>query len=629
MKKQFATFLLCILALGGLNVAKAQNLFNPNTYSGWISTPGNYFGTLPAASGVTFSQPARGTGNQFSTATDGLNSGQWQSASAADAIAADRYFTFKATANSTTSFHIDSLRLILSRTAAGPDSCMFQYKSPATGYNFVPVTSAIYTIPDPTINPTISLSIVPATAIQVSPTDSVVFRLVAWHAGSSLGKLKVVNNTAVYGSSAAAVPYTISAATLQTNDPICVSSLKGDSLQVSFTSVGTFNSGNAYSLELSDAAGSFASPLTIGSISSQSNNGIINAFIPAGISTSGAAYRVRIKSSSPAVTGMDTTNVAVHPGLEVTAVVTQPDCPGSFGSIDLAVTGGTGTISYLWSNGGTTQDWTNIVSGPCGGHVTDAVGCSVDTVFQVFPVPAYNVSETIANVTCHSGNNGEISLVVSGATAPYTISWNGTGVSQSGLTASNLPAGNYMMAIHDANNCVYTDQYTITQPTAIAISAVITHAACASCNGNIATAVSGGVSPYTFAWSNSTATSSQVLGMPGSHCVIVTDANGCVADSCFVISSTAGITEAGQSSVAVFPNPASEVIHFAFPENLQGIERTILVTDLFGKNIWQETISGETKQLEIPVSGWANGTYLYQLLIEEKVSASGRIQVSK
>lgn len=624
MKKHICSFLIFALLSIGVNDAKAQNAFNPNTYSGWISTPGNYFATLPAAPGVTFAQPVRGAGNQFSTATDGINAGQWQNTSAADAITSNRYFTFSATANSTTGIQIDSLLLILGRSSTGPDSCMLQYKSPATGYNFVPVTAAVHTILNPATNPTTSLMIVPATSIQVPPSDSVVFRLVAWHASSSLGKMRIVNNTAIYGNTSAAVPATISAASVQTGGPICISSQEGDSVQVTFNSIGTFNPGNTYSLELSDASGSFAAPLTIGWISSQANNGTITGFIPSG--TPGATYRVRVRSSSPVANGSDTSTVVVHPGIELSAVITQPACPGDLGAINLTTTGGTGTIAYTWSNGNTTQNVLNIPAGPCGVAVADAVGCSVDTTFQISAIPAFSVSEILTPVSCHSGNNGAIALTVSGATAPYTISWSGNGISQSGLTASNLEAGNYNLTILDANHCPYSDQYTLTQPTAIVLSAVITHAACASCNGNIALYVSGGVNPYTFEWSNNS-TVSQILGMPGTYCVEVTDANSCLADSCFVISSAAGITALNTASISVYPNPASDVFQFDFPEDLNGIEKTVLVTDLCGKQIWHSVISPEAEQTEVFVTDWAIGTYIYQLFVEHEIVKSGRIQV--
>lgn len=623
MKKQLF-ILVCALAFGGIHEAAAQTPFNPNSYSGWLTTPNNYFATLPAGSGVTFTQPSRGQGNQFSTATDGINSGQWQNVSSSDAINANRYFTFSAVANSTTSFQVDSLLLILGRSSTGPDSCILQYKSPATGYNFVPVTSTIHTILNPTTNPTTSLLIVPSTSILVSASDSVVFRLVGWHASSSLGKMKIVNNTQIYGKTMAAIPPSISAASLQNTNGLCVSSLVGHSVQITFSSIGTFNTGNTYSLELSDASGSFTAPLTIGSVSSQANSGTINGFVPAG--TSNASYRLRVKSSNPVINGLDTTNLLVNPGIELTASVLQPTCPDSTGEINLTTIGGSGTLQYLWSNGKTTADLDSLNAGTYEITITDVAGCSKDSSFQIVSIPAFNVAQTIENATCHSANDGEISVVVSGATAPYAILWSGNGINLAGSTAPNLAAGNYNVTITDANNCVYTNGYTVTEPTLVTLSAVITHATCATCNGNISVMVSGGNAPYSFEWGNNS-TLNQILGTPGTYCVEVTDGNNCMVDSCFVISSTAGINDLSQSSAKVFPNPASDAFQIAFSANLNGFSKEIKITDLFGKVVYENAISGETQQISIPVNNWANGTYSYQILNEDGTSQSGRIVV--
>jgi hypothetical protein len=70
---------------------------------------------------------------------------------------------------------------------------------------------------------------------------------------------------------------------------------------VAYTISGTFNAGNVFTAELSDASGSFAQPLAIGSVTSTSA-GSISITIPAGIPT-GSGYRIRVTSSDPVVTG--------------------------------------------------------------------------------------------------------------------------------------------------------------------------------------------------------------------------------------------------------------------------------------------------------------------------------------
>jgi len=77
----------------------------------------------------------------------------------------------------------------------------------------------------------------------------------------------------------------------------------GDVFMMSYTAKGVFNSGNVFTAQLSDANGSFASPVEIGSVIATSS-GSISAMIPSN-TVNGVAYRVRVVSSSPAVLGSD------------------------------------------------------------------------------------------------------------------------------------------------------------------------------------------------------------------------------------------------------------------------------------------------------------------------------------
>ena len=63
---------------------------------------------------------------------------------------------------------------------------------------------------------------------------------------------------------------------------------------------GTFNPGNIFHLELSDSNGTFRNPTTIASLAS-TTGGTINATLPSNLAR-GNRYRVRVRSTSPAVT---------------------------------------------------------------------------------------------------------------------------------------------------------------------------------------------------------------------------------------------------------------------------------------------------------------------------------------
>jgi N-acetylneuraminic acid mutarotase len=78
----------------------------------------------------------------------------------------------------------------------------------------------------------------------------------------------------------------------------------GYPVTVQFFTDGTYNTGNTFTAQLSDASGRFASPaVIIGSISS-TTSGTINAVIPAS-TPAGTAYRIRVISSDPVFTGPD------------------------------------------------------------------------------------------------------------------------------------------------------------------------------------------------------------------------------------------------------------------------------------------------------------------------------------
>ena len=80
----------------------------------------------------------------------------------------------------------------------------------------------------------------------------------------------------------------------------------GNSIKVVFRNLFAFNSGNVFTVELSDANGNFDSPLVIGAKTSESTNGkdSIICLIPDNLQ-SGNGFRIRIRSSNPRVISED------------------------------------------------------------------------------------------------------------------------------------------------------------------------------------------------------------------------------------------------------------------------------------------------------------------------------------
>jgi hypothetical protein len=83
----------------------------------------------------------------------------------------------------------------------------------------------------------------------------------------------------------------------------------GSTLIVPYTATGTWDTGNIFTAQLSDANGSFGAPTDIGSITSNSS-GTITAVIPVGTPV-GAGYLIRVVGSAPAIVAANTQAISL------------------------------------------------------------------------------------------------------------------------------------------------------------------------------------------------------------------------------------------------------------------------------------------------------------------------------
>ena len=223
------------------------------------------------------------------------------------------------------------------------------------------------------------------------------------------------------------------------------------------------------------------------------------------------------------------------------------------GWIDLNVQGGTGTYTYLWNTGGTTEDPSQLTAGTYTVSVTDQNGCnSIMTTTITQPAAFPLVSGTTTPVSCTGLQNGAVQSVVNGGTLPYTYLWN-TGSTQSSI--SSLGAGVYTVTVTDANGCtnLYTTQ--IIEPiSSLSITATTSDANCISGQlGSINATPSGGTVPYSILWSNGAMTNSISNQIPGTYTATATDANGCETTQNFIINdiSNLQLTSTGDSHICM------------------------------------------------------------------------------
>ncbi len=150
----------------------------------------------------------------------------------------------------------------------------------------------------------------------------------------------------------------------------------GASISVPFTSDAAANAGNVFTVQLSNASGSFAVPVNIGTLTSTTAS-TINGIIPAG-TLAGNGYRVRVVSSSPAVTGtINTSNITINtipaaPVITANGPVTF--CTG--GSVLLS-----GNNGGVWNTGASSPTLTVTASGNY--FVTNTNSCGTVSSNQI------------------------------------------------------------------------------------------------------------------------------------------------------------------------------------------------------------------------------------------------------
>ncbi|PKP01191.1 MAG: hypothetical protein CVU11_15960, partial [Bacteroidetes bacterium HGW-Bacteroidetes-6] len=225
-------------------------------------------------------------------------------------------------------------------------------------------------------------------------------------------------------------------------------------------------------------------------------------------------------------------------------------CGNGLGFINVTPSGGTAPLTFLWSNGSTSEDIYSLHAGNYTLTVTDANGCE-----YIYSKIISNLQGTLSlqnsqvtNETCGNAN-GAINIVLAGGTAPLTYHWSNSASTED---ISGLSAGLYSITVTDANGCVLNHSENI-QNIAGTLSATyqVTNEICSNSAGAVNISVSGGTTPYTFAWSNS-ATSEDISSLhAGIYSCTVTDNTGC---HIVVGSAVVGNSSAGMSASAVVTN---------------------------------------------------------------------------
>lgn len=183
---------------------------------------------------------------------------------------------------------------------------------------------------------------------------------------------------------------------------------ESQNLTVNFDAVGTYNAGNLFNVQISNASGSFSSPTTIGTLNSSASGLQSVTAYPGGSLAAGNGYQIRVVSTNPVTIGSATVSPITINSLPVVTLdplnfvcINSPIFALSGGSpagggyagpgisnnqLNPVIAGlGTHTIIYSYTDA---NDCSSLATQPIlVASCADVSDISVDELIQVYPQP--------------------------------------------------------------------------------------------------------------------------------------------------------------------------------------------------------------------------------------------------
>lgn len=238
--------------------------------------------------------------------------------------------------------------------------------------------------------------------------------------------------------------------------------------------------------------------------------------------------------------------------------------------------------------------------------------------YQTFSVnPAINFepgSIDISPETCVR-NDGGVSVSVNGIGAPFNYVWSNGDTTN---VVNGLMAGRYQVTITSSNS------ETLVVPVDVPYQDIEIQFQTVGQNQNELQAnIIGGLSPYTYEWSNNTSEDIVELNEQGNYSVTVTDALGCsVTDSYENLNTSIEKQSIEKSSFVLYPNPVStnSNVYFTFSTNNEENYNYELI-DLSGRKVVsgvKKSVTGLNKE-QVNLSNLSEGLYILRVQSKEFV----------
>lgn len=225
------------------------------------------------------------------------------------------------------------------------------------------------------------------------------------------------------------------------------------------------------------------------------------------------------------------------PELSIEATMTEllcyNDCNGMISVNEIV--NGVAPFTYTWSNGDGDNVAENLCAGTYSVTVTDEDNCIITAEWTLIAPSQLIASAGATDETLLGANDGTAYVESTGGVEPFTYLWSNDSTGQQII---ELSPGEYSVIVTDANNCSAYDTVVVASGPCAILTGIVHDVSCFGlCDGSID--LPPGWAFYV--WSNGSSAEDLSALCPGIYSVTVDDAEGCTAETSFIVNESAPV----------------------------------------------------------------------------------------
>lgn len=335
-------------------------------------------------------------------------------------------------------------------------------------------------------------------------------------------------------------------------------------------------------------------------------------------------YYIQIDGWNGEVGNAEITITPVDIDESLEAYVGDVSCPldkgeSGNGYVQTFLLGSGSNFSAEWSGPdefSSSENWIyNLGPGTYEVVVESACGTVFEDSYTISQPAGWNVNFDVVQPSCPNSENGELEVIVSGATAPYDFNWIGPdGFTAVGPLLDGLMAGDYSMFLTDERNCEYNQTISLTPAGDFSFDLGPDTLLCLG-ESYLLTAPVG----LSYLWQDGSENQFYNIETAdwgtGQHVVILTaeTADGCTYTDPFIftVEICDNIDEKENIEILLFPNPSNGQFTL---DNSLGRFASYYVTDMSGKIV--ASLNKLNTELSVIQLELAAGNYFLHLTTE-------------